>query len=63
MRKRVNGLKSIIYEKLEYVWDDCSCMIKCPECGRDLVVDSQNGWENCDCGLEYRLSTTIEFRK
>jgi hypothetical protein len=58
------GVKQeIVYETLTYIWDDCSAMVKCPECGVDLVVDSQNGWEECECGLEYCLSSKVMFRR
>lgn len=40
------------------VWEDCSMCFVC-ECGKEVMVDSQNGLEHCECGRTYVLSTSL----
>lgn len=42
-----------------YDWEDCTIGFTCPECGAELIADSQNGTEECECGLKYSLSSRI----
>jgi hypothetical protein len=42
-----------------YNWEDCGISFVCPNCGADLVADSQNEAMECDCGLKYSLIATL----
>jgi len=45
--------------KILWQWDSCTIGFFCPECGKELVGDSQDGEEECDCGLKYSLSSRL----
>lgn len=49
------------YDDIDYVWEDCSICFNCPKCGFQLIADSQNGPEECDCGLKYALHAKLVF--
>jgi DNA-directed RNA polymerase subunit M/transcription elongation factor TFIIS len=52
-------LKRDIKMKVVYEWEDCTMGFDCPNCGAELIADSQDGTMECECGLEYMLSTTL----
>ena len=59
-------MSEIIYNIMPlYNYEDCSIGFICPRCGKDRIIDSQDGWEKCHskCGLEYSLSAKIYFRE
>lgn len=49
------------YKDIVYVWEDCSICFVCPKCKNHLIADSQNGYENCECGFKYALSVKLVF--
>ncbi len=49
--------------EIKYRWEDCTMGFICPNCGDELVADSQNGDDKCDCGLEYCLSASLKINK
>ena len=44
---------------IEQTWEDCSIGFICPDCGAELVADSRNGEEVCNCGTKYYLSVKL----
>lgn len=40
-------------------WEDCTMLIHCPYCDRELYLDSQNEPKQCDCGHVFYLSSDI----
>ena len=51
------------YEGINYLWEDCTVGFLCPKCGSRLSVDSQNGTEECECGIKYSLSWKLKIDK
>jgi hypothetical protein len=45
-----------------FLWDDCTCCIKCL-CGEEIVLDDQNGPTECSCGKTYKLVTSIHIKE
>ena len=45
--------------KIIYQWEDNSIGFICPKCGAELIGDSQNGKEECDCGLKYQFCSYL----
>jgi len=41
-------------------WHEGLAEVKCP-CGETLIVDCQNGVEECDCGRRYLASFNIKI--
>ena len=46
-------------EKLKVNWEDCAIEIKCPHCGMNIELDSQNDPITCKCGAIYFLSCIV----
>ena len=42
-------------------WEDCTIGFYCPNCNNELVADSQNGAEQCECGLVYSLVAYVKI--
>lgn len=42
-------------------WEDCSIGFECPRCKAELTA-FDGDWQECDCGLDYRLVTKIEVK-
>ena len=49
--------------EIEYQWEDCTIGFICPNCGDELVADSQNGEDECDCGLKYCLTASLKVKQ
>lgn len=48
--------------EIDYLWEDCTIGFKCPFCQAELVADSQNGIDICNCGkLKYYLKADLLF--
>lgn len=41
-------------------WEDCTIGFYCPNCNAELVADSQDGPNECDCGLTYSLVAYVK---
>ena len=50
------------WEGIKYQWEDCTIGFICPNCGEELVADSQNGEDECDCGLKYCLTASLKVK-
>jgi len=48
---------------IKYLWEDCTIGFICPNCKEELIVDSQDGEEECDCGFKYSLSVNLKLGK
>ena len=42
-----------------YAWEDCTIGFDCPECGEEVIVDSQNEPYICLCGNRFYLSARV----
>lgn len=45
--------------KVFYEWEDCTMGFDCPNCGAELVANSQDGTMECEYGLFYSLSARL----
>jgi len=45
--------------EIKYEWEDCTIGFICPECGTELVGNSQDSEEECECGLKYQLGSHL----
>ena len=41
------------------LWEDCSICFICPNCGIELLADTQLGADECECGVKYSLATSL----
>jgi hypothetical protein len=46
----------------KFDWWDCCCQFKC-DCGKEIVVDQENGETVCRCGRAYRIVARLEVKK
>ena len=42
-------------------WEDCTIGFYCPNCNAELVADSQNESQECECGLSYSLVAYVKI--
>lgn len=45
---------------MKYRWEDCTIGFYCPSCNAELVADSQNEPQECECGLFYSLVAYVK---
>ena len=50
-------------KQAEIEWEDCCIGFKCPKCGESNVADTKDGYEKCECGIEYALSAKLIFKQ
>ena len=51
--------ENIMKVEYEYVWKDSSIAFYCPGCNAFLIGDSQDGIEECECGLKYQFTSFL----
>ena len=46
--------------RYEFIWFEAVCAIKCPYCGKELILDSEDEPKVCSCGRIFKMTSHVE---